>query len=130
MLIDVLRQLLPLPAGEPTVKAQYKRRDTLVHAHELVCQCDTERLDIGALVLSWILHLRLELECSLPDIAIKKEEPRPKFGFGKAKLGLQQGTSRVEVEKRDARQGPGLLPTIEPGSRRNEGQPLIPRANM
>src|SRR5262249_36956694 len=52
MLIDVLHQLLLLPVGEPTVKARYKRRDTLVHTHELVCQCDTERFDIGALVLS------------------------------------------------------------------------------
>src|SRR5262249_33655219 len=52
MVIDVLHQLLLLPVGEPTANARYKRRDTLVHAHELVCQCDTERLHVGALVFS------------------------------------------------------------------------------
>src|SRR5262249_39615522 len=50
--VDVLHQLLLLPVGEPTANARYKRRDTLVHAHELVCQCDSERLDIGTLILS------------------------------------------------------------------------------
>src|SRR5437016_169206 len=72
----------------------------------------------------------LQLESGLPDVPIEKEEARPQFGFGKAKLGLQQRARRVDVEESDARQGARPLPTVEPASRGYKGHLAVPRAKM
>jgi hypothetical protein len=49
MLLDILRQLLSLPPGEPPMLVRFKRGATLVQPHQLVRQRDAEHFDIGAL---------------------------------------------------------------------------------
>src|SRR5262245_13051357 len=97
--------------GEPTANVRYERRDALVHAHELVCQCDTERFGIGGLLLIGTPHLRPELDSRIPEIAVEKQQPRAKLDFGEAKVGLQQRAAWVDVEVSAATQRTRFLPT-------------------
>src|SRR5215813_10400101 len=129
VLLYVLRQLSLLAAGESTADVRLQRRDAAVQAHELVGQRDAERLDVGGLA-ERISHLRLQLESGGPEVAIEKEQVRPEFGCGEARLPLQQRAGRIDVEECDARQRARLLPAVEPVPRGNKGHPAVPRAQL
>src|SRR5262245_43373440 len=93
-------------------------------------QGDAQRFDIGLLGSTRILQLRLQLQRSLPDIEIEKEQAWLEFDFGETKFGAEQWTQRIDVEECAARQGARLLPTIEPVSGRDEAHPPAPRPTI
>src|SRR5215831_11498136 len=108
---DVLRELLLLPFRKPAANARHARQAALVHAHELASQSDAERFGIGGLPLIRTPHLRPELDSGIPEIAVKKQQPRAKLDFGEAKVGLQQRAAWVDVEVSAATQRTRFLPT-------------------
>src|SRR5262249_18667900 len=129
-LVDILGQLLLLPLGKAAANRRCGRQNALVHAHELVRECDAERFDIGILASIRMRYLRLEFGDGVPEIAVEKEQPWAKLNVAKAKIGLQQRAARVDVEVSAARQGTRLLPAKEPASRGNEGHLAAPWAEV
>src|SRR4249920_3625139 len=77
MLLDVLRQLVLLPAGQPAAQLVRRQRAAVVHARKLMRERDAERLDVSALRPARI-ELRLELDDGRPEIGVEEEQARPK----------------------------------------------------
>jgi hypothetical protein len=96
MLLDILRQLLSLPPGEPPCWSPSSADAALVQPHQLVRQRDAEHFDIGALGLA-MLQLRLELQDGCPDIGIEKEQVWLELDFGKTKLGVRRRTLELSL---------------------------------
>jgi hypothetical protein len=96
MLLDILRQLLSLPPGEPPMLVRFKRGAALVQPHQLVRQRDAEHFDIGALGLARMLQLRLELQDGCPDIGIEKKVWL-ELDSGKTKLGVRRRTLELSL---------------------------------
>src|SRR5215831_7674911 len=67
-------------------------------------------------------RLRFELERGLPQVVVEEEEPRRELAFGETQLGVDQRSSRIDVEIGDACQLARLVPGGEPVTGGNEAQ--------
>src|ERR1700722_536063 len=65
---------------------------------------------------------RFELEDRLPDIAVKKEQPRLELDLGKVQFRVEQRTCRIYVHERAAHQDARILPAVKVMSAGNEMQ--------
>src|SRR5262245_56963810 len=97
VLLNILGQLLLLPTGEPSSCRREERRAIRVCLRELVRQRNAESLHIGGMGWPRILQLLLEFDSGRPDTGLVKEQPRSELDLGKAKLGIQQRTLRIDV---------------------------------
>ena len=122
VLLDVLRNLLLLPAGEPASNVLPFGSGAVVETQQLVHHHDAERLGILALIDTRILGLRLELGGCLPQVLVEEEQTRLELPFGKTQLGVDQWAAWIDVEVGDARQHPRLLPAEKPVAGGNEAQ--------
>src|SRR5882757_6999305 len=123
MLLDVLCDFLLLPACEAAANdVLFSNSAVTVEAQELVHQHDAEGFGVLLLSEPRLLRLRLELHCGFPQILVEKEQPWLEFRIGETQLGIDQRTTRIDIEIGHARQAARLLPAAEPVSGRHEAQ--------
>src|SRR6202011_1390189 len=89
--------LLP-PPGEAAPEVLPRGRRAEVEAQQLVRQHDAERLRIVSLAGIGAQGLRLELVGRFPQVLVEEEHPRPERALGKAQLGIDQRSARIDVE--------------------------------
>src|SRR3984957_15021396 len=124
VLLDIFADARPLPGCEPAADIGLRVRRAAVEPQQLVCQQNAERLAILLLPGRTVGGMRrLELRGDRPQVAVVEVQPRLELGFGETELGVEQGSTRVDVEIGHAREQARLLPAIQAVAARHEAQP-------
>src|SRR5271166_5933234 len=122
VLLDILGDDPPLPAGETTLQCWCGRRPATVELQQLVCEDDTQRFGITSASRWAGLDQCCELQRRLPQGMTVKEEPRRELRGGEASHRIHQRSARIDVEVCGLHRPARVVPLPKPAARRHEGQ--------
>jgi hypothetical protein len=98
VLLDIGGHLLALPGRKAATSDWFAGCGVAVDADYFMRQQDSERVNVLAEHRARVFDLRLELESSLPEISIAKEQARPEFNLAEPQGRIGKRSAWIDVE--------------------------------